>query len=91
MEITAPERQIIKSSDRPIYINSANIISSYFDFQFTFCDNSIDLSSHSIESKELVKIVMSPQHAKVLFNMLQEQIKSYESQFGILDTPKVDK
>jgi|GEM_PF-4804754 len=89
MEDKTLEMKVQKSEDKPIYINGINITSSYFDFQFIFSNNSVDLNLGTIDCQELVKIIMSPQHAKATLNLLLAQITIYEEKFGALVVPQV--
>jgi hypothetical protein len=68
------------------YCNSAQIVVSFFDFNFDF-NQTVPVQAEEGElpavSTNLVqRIVMSPQHAKAFLNALQQNVDHYERQFG---------
>lgn len=73
------------------YVNAARISSGLYDFQFVFSQQSISQNSGdnvaTVTLQESVKLMMSPQHAKVFLNMLQDQIQKYEANFGEIVLP----
>lgn len=79
-----------KSEENPIYINNVSINSTYFDFLFSFRVSSITEEGDGtvVNTEELLKVVMSPQHAKAFVQALDRQIKIYEGNFGELQVPK---
>lgn len=81
------------------YANNLVVEASPWDFRFLFGEiekgepdaTGRRLAKLYVEDK--VKIVMSPQHAKAMLKVLQENVSSYESQIGPIpsqpDAPKV--
>jgi hypothetical protein len=41
------------------------------------------------KTKVEVRVVMSPQHAKVFANVLMENVQQYEKKFGIVNTEPI--
>jgi hypothetical protein len=65
------------------YINGVNVEVSVYDFI-------LNCGLRTVEQKEpspLVKIVMSPQHAKVLASLLTNSVNQYEKDLGELPLP----
>jgi hypothetical protein len=65
------------------YINSAKILGSLYEFMFTFGLK----SDPDIDPEPIVKIRMSPQHAKVLAKILLKHVESYENDIGNIMLP----
>lgn len=79
--------QFEKNESLPfIYVNAVSIEGNYYDFKFTFSNQSRE--EKTLKFKEVNKIVMSPQHAKALLFFLEDQMKQYESNFGVITLPK---
>jgi hypothetical protein len=77
--------------DLPItYVNAMNINANVVDFQFVFANQIVDNQKQEIVIKELQRIVMSPQHAKVMLNLLRGQVEGYETKFGTINIPPVE-
>lgn len=68
------------------YSNAVTINSNYMDFQFVFSQQIVE---ENVVVKELCKVVMSPQHAKVFRDLLDNQIKKYEKYNGEIYTPEI--
>jgi hypothetical protein len=69
------------------YCNNVRITSSFFDFYIEFLQNVPVLVGQTggppENSPNLVqRIVMSPEHAKALLELLGESVANYEGQFG---------
>ena len=81
---TKQPRQVVRKPAedlRVIYTNSVLVAYSLYDIVFDF--GQIEESSDTkIVTKDLVKVFMSPQHAKVLARVLNERIEKYENRFG---------
>lgn len=79
-----------KDEDFPIYYsNGISITPSYFDFQYTFSNQYlIGEDNNVLARKDLCKIFMSPEHAKVFNNMLSHNINEYEKRFGAIKVPQ---
>lgn len=63
------------------YSNSVKVSSNTFDFQLSFNLKTIDNSGKE-QVEELTTVCMSPQHAKVLLNILNNHIRNYEEHLG---------
>lgn len=89
MIINLDKQPIIKDEDCvSIYANSASVIASLYDIALTFGVQSI-ASSGDITISEKCKIYVSPQHAKVLLGIIQQNLDSYESKFGVIHTNEI--
>ena len=70
------------------YCNFVKITHSVYDFQIVLGTQSAEVTSDEmttlVEPKVLVH--MSPQHVRVVAEMLQEQLRKYESVFGAIPT-----
>jgi len=73
------------------YVNSMSINASVVDFQFVLSNQIVDNHKKEIILKELHRIVMSPQHAKAVLNLLGKQIEEYENRFGTIIIPVEEK
>lgn len=62
-----------KAKTTPIYTNRVSIAVGIYDFTLRFGLQSDD------EIDEQARIIMSPQHAKTLLQMLSESIEDYEN------------
>lgn len=65
------------------YINSVKIIGSLYEFMFTFGLK----SDPDKDPQSVVTIRMSPQHAKVMANLLIKNVNSYEKDIGNIMLP----
>lgn len=65
-----------------IYTNSVNLAIGYYDFQLLFREQYPSFDGKDTESTNFVRIVMSPQHAKILNKILEKNIIQYEEEFG---------
>jgi hypothetical protein len=68
-----------------IYANSANIEVSLWDFKLVFGELKTVGNKQVIEQS--VAVTMSPQHAKVLAGVLNENVKKYEEAIGEIKLP----
>jgi Protein of unknown function (DUF3467) len=76
-----------KAADfRSLYANSAQVRTSFYDVSLVFGE--ISPEGDSIECEEHVQIVMSPQHAKVMLQILDRNLRTYEERFGVIDLPE---
>jgi hypothetical protein len=79
---TQPNIKLVNSSDyREGYANSVQVRVSVWDFFLVFGT----LQQHSetqVEIKNFQGIYLSPQQAKALMTVLQQNLTSYESTFG---------
>jgi hypothetical protein len=104
MEMSVKGSDVVKSTESPMYTNSVNVVSSFFDFQFSFYKNTLDggqvqafanLNQAAdeqppvkITSEELCILHMSPQHVKVFLDILKNQVDKYEATFGEIKLPE---
>ena len=72
------------------YVNAMNMNTNVVDFQFVFANRIVDNQKQETIIKELQRIVMSPQHAKMMLNLLRGQVEGYETKFGTIDIPPVE-
>ena len=77
-----PTTRIIESEDyRDVYSNSTNVRVSLFDFHLSF--GTMDPPSAEGPSMTMsAGVFLSPQQAKALLNVLAQNIRGYEQQFG---------
>lgn len=68
-----------------IYANSVNLTMSIYDVTLHFA---LANGPNPEDQKELVRVIMSPQHAKVMIQMLQENLENYEEEIGVIPMPK---
>ncbi|GMG96270.1 DUF3467 domain-containing protein [Tepidimicrobium xylanilyticum] len=65
-----------------VYTNSVNLAFGYYDFQFLFREQYPSFDGQGADSINFVRLVMSPQHAKIFNMILEKNIKQYEENFG---------
>lgn len=65
------------------YSNKLEIEVGLYDFRFGFTQ-----INGNLENNERINIIMSPQHAKAITNLLNDVIKKYEKDFGEINLPK---
>lgn len=65
-----------------IYTNSVNLAFGYYDFQLLFREQYPSFDGEETEYSNYARIVMSPQHAKILNMILEKNIALYENEFG---------
>jgi len=71
-------------SDAPIlYVNTTRISSAFFDIQMHFGET-IQTSNLEEITRARVIVVMTPEHAKALADLLTKTLDDYEVQFGKL-------
>ncbi len=77
----------IRQEGTPIvYTNTIQISMSYSDIAFGI-GLVEEATSDRFVAKEQFRIVMSPQHAKILSGLLAEKMEMYERTFGPLPKP----
>lgn len=69
------------------YANGVGIAHTFFDFQFHFSEMRI-AAVENIKAEVFATIMMSPQHAKVFLNHLQNNLSLYEAKFGEIKIPE---
>ncbi|SDX90012.1 DUF3467 domain-containing protein [Tepidimicrobium xylanilyticum] len=74
--------KLIKEDVINIYTNSVSLAVGYYDFQFLFREQYPSFNEEGTDSANYVRLVMSPQHAKVFNMILEKNIKQYEENFG---------
>jgi hypothetical protein len=87
-----PESTKLKQEYTPVenissvYANSARLNISLWDFKFSFGEVE-EISSDTMKVSEKVRVLMSPQHAKVFLQVFQQNLKRYEDKFGEIKVP----
>lgn len=86
-----PQRQQINVEVGPveaegIYSNLALIVHSPQEFVIDFAR----MTPGAPKTKVYARIIMTPAHAKMLLNALDENIKKYESAFGVVKVAGAD-
>ncbi len=78
----APHIQLVKTPDyRESYANSVQVRVNLWDFFLSF--GTIDQSTPELVSiSNFQGVYLSPQQAKALFNVLQQNVTQYEATFG---------
>jgi len=71
-----------KAKGQPEYCNSMVVTSSQLDFQILFGYH--DAPDNPELTKIFSKIAMSPQHYKAFVDILQQQLRKYEEEFGAI-------
>ena len=88
-EILSIEREFDMDSEdvTNIYTNNVSVQMSVYDIilSLSVTEPTID---KQIKTRLLANIIMSPQHVKALLIVLQEQIETYEKEFGTIPTEK---
>lgn len=81
-----PQIQFI-TSDKYIkmYSNSVQLTVTPWDFTFSFGEIKLPMEKPTVENQ--VGIVMSPQHAKALANILVGHVREYEKKVGEIKLP----
>jgi hypothetical protein len=92
MPDTKQEQQQLESfkSDAfmSIYSNSANLEVTPWDFKFVFGALISQGPNKSPKIESRVEVVMSPQHAKAMLNVLSTHLQQYEKQVGEVKLPQ---
>jgi len=71
------------------YVNAVQVATSPFDVTFDFgFKRPEDNRPGSTDYKKLVRVTMSPQHAKTLFKILNDQLTAYETRLGDIPSPE---
>jgi flagellar protein FlaG len=80
-----PKMNVVQSEDyRETYANSVQVRVSVWDFQLVFGLASSDNPEQvTINNKQ--SIILSPQQAKALWNVLGQNLAQYEQAFGTLN------
>lgn len=82
MTPSQPQVQILKGSDyRESYANSVQVRANLWDFFLSFGLIS-QAAPDAVQIHNFQGIFLSPQQAKALFNILQQNISQYEATFG---------
>ena len=77
-----PHIQLVKTPDyRDSYANSIQVRANLWDFFLSFGVVS-QTSADAVSIQNFQGIYLSPQQAKALFNILQQNLTQYESAFG---------
>lgn len=85
-----PLEQIEDPQSVPIiYTNSVQLKLSLFDLTLLI-GQTVDSDEERTQVKPLIRIVMSPQHAKALATLLSGHVRGYEQTFGPLPNTPID-
>lgn len=82
------EDSIIKGRQQDIlslYVNAAKLATGNYDFQIVFSQQTPSLIDGTVQQNDLIRIIMSPQHAKVFSEILNVNIQQYEKEFGHIE------
>jgi hypothetical protein len=74
---------------RTYYANSVDILFSVYDFALTLGQ----MRSRSLDSvlvEQQARLIMSPQHMKVLAKLLADKVATYEATFGTIPVQPSD-
>src|SRR5438128_710885 len=71
---------------RSTYANSARMTVGLWDFRFSFGEVE-EATADSVKVVENVRVIMSPQHAKMFLAIFQQNLKKYEDKFGEIKLP----
>lgn len=80
------QTQVKNDSPLDIYVNSVHISASIYEIVLDFNLNTP--TNDGFETAKLVKIRMSPQHAKALNALLSKHLEVYSEQFHEIYLPK---
>jgi hypothetical protein len=73
-----------------IYANSTEMGFTPWDIRFKLGEIvGLGSQSNSVQAKHIATVLMSPGHAKAVFEALERTIKLYEEKFGEIDLAKV--
>ena len=83
--LSRPKEVVYRTSDEAptYYVNSIEIAAGPFDFILTL-KQIAEVSSERVVYKQVARIIFSPQHAKVLAEVLAKRVAQFESTFGEL-------
>lgn len=68
------------------YVNSVNLLVGTYDLTLTLRQVQDVTDEGVVSYSTLARVVMSPQHAKVLADLLSDRVAQYERTFGSLHT-----
>jgi len=87
MDMPQVPQQNTKAADfKSIYANNVQLFMSPWDVAFVFGENQ-SVKDNILMVEQSVRVVMSPQHAKVFAQVLNDQIGRYETTFGTIQIP----
>jgi hypothetical protein len=81
-----PQRNTRSSNYVSTYSNNVQMRITPFDFVLTFGDV-VNIEGNVLTVEENVRIVMSPEHAKVFSKLLAENVSQFEKQIGTIVSP----
>jgi hypothetical protein len=64
-----------------MYVNSASLKASIWDFAMNL-GTIVECSDDQVTVREDVRIIMSPQHAKLFATILSDHVARYEARYG---------
>lgn len=77
-------------STQEVYANALTMSNTFFDFTLAFKKENIyeTAEGQKKDVEEVAFVRMSPQMAKALSALLQNNLKSYEDEYGTIPMPK---
>ena len=89
-EAKTPRIERITPEDLPeIYVNTVGLQSAIWDFKLDF-GLVEQLEDRTVRVRDVIRVRMSPQHAKAFAKVLQQHVDSYEKRFGAIPQPADD-
>lgn len=86
VKVTEQNMVVENEKEAPVfYSNAINLKFGIYDFQLFLGQETVVENKPYV--KVLAKVVLSPQHAKVVAQMLAENVKRYEEVFGEIKLP----
>jgi len=70
------------------YADGAQLTITGFDIRLTFSTTYLNPDSNQWDVKQAITIAMSPQHAKLLWMLLRNNVERYEKQSGQVNLPE---
>jgi hypothetical protein len=86
--ITGPAEFVPREIPR-FYANNTQFQISPWDVSLDFGQIVGQTEDRRLLVENLVRVVMSPQHAKVIAHLLMTQLAMYESEFGTIPSPPI--
>lgn len=84
---TVPQTSTKAQDFKSVYSNNVQFTISPWDVVFMFGENQGVKDNQILLVEQTVRVVMSPQHAKVFSQVLRDQINKFEEAFGTINIP----
>ena len=83
-----PTFHVIEDPGPSYYSSAVRIISNIYGFSFLFGQaRPVGLTGDAVKLEPVCTVHMSPAHAKSIYLILRQQIRSYEQQWGEIPSP----